>query len=675
MKGQKTLLVVLVVVLLGISGLVGCGGPEPTQADGSQRKLSWLTEVLCPVLEGFSVPNFSIDAIYVLRGKNPPDKGKAYHNGDTIPIPLTGPKVYLLLEVSTVGDYMETDCERPDGAYYGTNVYLYAGSSPEGGTKLQPMEPSFGSDQIEVQVTGDDDHYQVCASSFYLQWSITADYLPFDDPVSLSLVVGFPEGDSGNNLPRCLMNYGIAEVTLVKEVPEEESAESSVEEVSESSLPTAKLRVEGTKVVRSKVENDTGKFLQWHFYHEGESVLERKARDEYSFDLLDIPSIFSEPGEYTVTLEIYQDKSGEGRYVTISNEVTVVVGKEASLGCTPNAVFVGDVTVPDGTVFEPGAQFDKIWRIRNTGDCPWDSDYHWVFWKSNQMGADTSHTIPPTAPGETADIRVTMYAPDTPGLYVGHWRLEAPDGQIFGHSAYVNIVVKEAIAPEEAIEEAPAPEEHLVKIPDVVGLTPKEAESKLKEAGFDVLPGKDGYSNDVPAGHIFRQAPGAGERYDPKNTVVMIYRSLGPDTSAPPAPIEVSPVEVGPNEIWLVGKYETTSEYCEGDACAKGNVLKNVSQFIAGSNVPLSSGPGKVFVIEELGGRCQVGSCVGQSLGVFSKDHEVEVRGLVIMLNGKEVAGWSKALGGDCLLPDSAQGSNLYMTICPSSDYYSKPYE
>ncbi|MGE5262012.1 MAG: Ig-like domain-containing protein, partial [Acidobacteriota bacterium] len=35
--------------------------------------------------------------------------------------------------------------------------------------------------------------------------------------------------------------------------------------------------------------------------------------------------------------------------------------------CTNFALFVADVTVPDGTAFASGQTFNKIWRLRNTG--------------------------------------------------------------------------------------------------------------------------------------------------------------------------------------------------------------------------------------------------------------------------------------------------------------------
>lgn len=109
--------------------------------------------------------------------------------------------------------------------------------------------------------------------------------------------------------------------------------------------------------------------------------------------------------------------------------------------CTLDAAFVADVTVPDGTVFSPGAQINKIWRIRNSGNCPWESGYQWVFVSGEQMGASPSQAVPATAAGANVDIGVTLYAPAAPGTYTGYWRMKSPDGQVFGQTCSVKIVV------------------------------------------------------------------------------------------------------------------------------------------------------------------------------------------------------------------------------------------
>jgi serine/threonine protein kinase len=110
-------------------------------------------------------------------------------------------------------------------------------------------------------------------------------------------------------------------------------------------------------------------------------------------------------------------------------------------GCTLDAAFVADVTVSDDTVFSPGARIDKIWRIRNSGSCPWESGFEWVFVSGAQMGAPASQAVPATAVGANMDIGVTMYAPSAPGTYTGYWQMKSPDGQVFGQTCRVQIVV------------------------------------------------------------------------------------------------------------------------------------------------------------------------------------------------------------------------------------------
>ena len=100
--------------------------------------------------------------------------------------------------------------------------------------------------------------------------------------------------------------------------------------------------------------------------------------------------------------------------------------------CTNDAAFVADVTVPDNTIFQPGARIDKTWRIRNSGTCPWGPGYRLVFSSGNKMGAPDSQPVVPTAPGGTTDVTVTMYAPSSYGVHTGVWRMVDPNGQPFG---------------------------------------------------------------------------------------------------------------------------------------------------------------------------------------------------------------------------------------------------
>ena len=118
------------------------------------------------------------------------------------------------------------------------------------------------------------------------------------------------------------------------------------------------------------------------------------------------------------------------------------------------AEFVADVTVPDGTVFEPGTAFTKTWRLRNTGSCTWTSDFAVVFDSGDRMDAADATPIGQTvAPGQMVDVSVALVAPDTPGTYRANFKLRSTDGRVFGLGDrgapfYVEIVVPQPALPD-----------------------------------------------------------------------------------------------------------------------------------------------------------------------------------------------------------------------------------
>jgi len=56
-----------------------------------------------------------------------------------------------------------------------------------------------------------------------------------------------------------------------------------------------------------------------------------------------------------------------------------VVPTTAPVACYDNMSFVADLTIPDNSVLNPRQDFDKIWRLQNTGTCTWDSSYRIIF--------------------------------------------------------------------------------------------------------------------------------------------------------------------------------------------------------------------------------------------------------------------------------------------------------
>jgi len=112
-------------------------------------------------------------------------------------------------------------------------------------------------------------------------------------------------------------------------------------------------------------------------------------------------------------------------------------------GCTLNAAFVSDVTVPDDTAFAPGQSFTKTWRVRNTGTCAWEAGTTLIFSSGDRMGGPDSVPVGAVAAGSTVDVSVNLTAPTSYGTYRGNWQLRAPDGTRFGSIVYVRIVVPE----------------------------------------------------------------------------------------------------------------------------------------------------------------------------------------------------------------------------------------
>ena len=124
-------------------------------------------------------------------------------------------------------------------------------------------------------------------------------------------------------------------------------------------------------------------------------------------------------------------------------------------GCTLNAAYVADVTVPDDTEFAPGTAFVKVWRVRNSGTCVWETGTQLVFVSGDPLGGPAAVDVPPVAPGSNTDVSVNFVAPAAPGTYRSTWQLQSPEGVRFGSQVYVQIVVPE-VATEEPTEEATA---------------------------------------------------------------------------------------------------------------------------------------------------------------------------------------------------------------------------
>ncbi|MDA0243962.1 MAG: NBR1-Ig-like domain-containing protein [Chloroflexi bacterium] len=131
---------------------------------------------------------------------------------------------------------------------------------------------------------------------------------------------------------------------------------------------------------------------------------------------------------------------------------TLFVNSEASTAssvplpepnCTPDARFVADVTIPDGTTIAPRTTFTKTWRVQNTGTCTWSAAYvvqpsEWPEPTSLLFGiyesAALAQPLPVVPPGGTAEISLLVETPPLPGYYLFSWQLLPPQPPV-GQSA------------------------------------------------------------------------------------------------------------------------------------------------------------------------------------------------------------------------------------------------
>lgn len=105
------------------------------------------------------------------------------------------------------------------------------------------------------------------------------------------------------------------------------------------------------------------------------------------------------------------------------------------------ASWVADVTVSDGSIMQPGQQFVKTWRVRNTGNTTWSSRYRLAFVDGSRMSGPASVPLPSAPPGKVVELSTTLTAPRRPGRYRSVWQPRDPDGNLFNYQLYAEIEV------------------------------------------------------------------------------------------------------------------------------------------------------------------------------------------------------------------------------------------
>lgn len=109
--------------------------------------------------------------------------------------------------------------------------------------------------------------------------------------------------------------------------------------------------------------------------------------------------------------------------------------------CTNELEYLADLTIPDGTQFDPGAVIEKEWKVKNNGTCNWNNTYTLRLISGSPLGVETSQALIPARNGADAIIHIEFITPQESGRYEATWQAYGPDGEAFGEWLSISIAV------------------------------------------------------------------------------------------------------------------------------------------------------------------------------------------------------------------------------------------
>ncbi|XP_063609709.1 uncharacterized protein LOC134783682 isoform X5 [Penaeus indicus] len=163
-----------------------------------------------------------------------------------------------------------------------------------------------------------------------------------------------------------------------------------------------------------------------------------------------------------------------------------------------DALYLHDVTYPDGSEVAPGTEFVKTWRVANTGVEPWNEKTTLCKWSQVRFRGSPAGwklkpsskkvVCPPLEPGQEGDISITFTAPSEPGWYATHWRF-CQRGRVFGNQMWCAIYVadrnvREKLEPVQGEDVASA-----VRL--MLSVTPKQCPSKASAGSEETVCDKE----------------------------------------------------------------------------------------------------------------------------------------------------------------------------------------
>lgn len=135
--------------------------------------------------------------------------------------------------------------------------------------------------------------------------------------------------------------------------------------------------------------------------------------------------------------------------ISVPPTATITTGSTGNANCY-KAIFLSEVDPYDNQALPRDIKKNKMWQVTNTGTCAWTDQFSLVLVASIKDGSYTQDTLGVSpvivgpfveiilgktlsiSPGESVWITIDFTTPSDPGIYELHFKLQAPDGTVFG---------------------------------------------------------------------------------------------------------------------------------------------------------------------------------------------------------------------------------------------------
>jgi len=138
----------------------------------------------------------------------------------------------------------------------------------------------------------------------------------------------------------------------------------------------------------------------------------------------------------TVTVQIRPTAASQSAQPIPASQAAPVQGR-----CVAQARFIEDLSIPDGSLVEPGGLIDKRWSVLNSGTCDWGPGYRLIRTDTGLLIGPDELALYPARSGEEAVWQVLLTAPREPGQHIASWQARSPTGELFGDPVFVLVEV------------------------------------------------------------------------------------------------------------------------------------------------------------------------------------------------------------------------------------------